>query len=187
MTAPERPGADPSAHDPAGQGPAANDPAAQGPATQGPATYDPATHDPGAVVTRVDHVGIAVTDLEAAVAFHRDVLGLRVVHDEVNAEQGVREVLLRGVDGGAAVQLLAPLGADSPVGRFLRSRGPGLQQLALAVPDVDAAADELRRRGVDVLYPQGRPGTDGSRVNFVHPRDAGGVLVELVEAPRRTP
>lgn len=136
---------------------------------------------PGAGVLALDHVGIAVTDLDAAVRLHRDVLGLTVVHDEVNEEQGVREVVLRGPGGGAGVQLLAPLTPDSPVARFLDRRGPGLQQLAYRVADVDAAAAALRGQGLEVLYEQGRPGTDGSRVNFVHPRDAGGVLVELVE------
>lgn len=137
-----------------------------------------------ALLLGVDHVGIAVPDLDAAVAFHRDVLGLRVEHEEENAEQGVREAMLvagDGAPGDARVQLLAPLSPASTIARFLDRRGPGLQQLAYRVRDVEAAADLLRSRGLRLLYDGARRGTAGSRVNFVHPADAGGVLVELVE------
>lgn len=131
----------------------------------------------------VDHVGIAVADLDDAIAWYDRTFGLRVVHQEVNEEQGVREAMLQVSDDIAAtqVQLLAPLRPDSPIGRFLERAGPGIQQLAYRVDDIDAASAALRERGVELLYDQARSGTGGSRVNFIHPRDAGGVLVELVE------
>lgn len=136
------------------------------------------------LVTAIDHVGIAVPDLDAAIAFHREHFGLEVVHQEVNEEQGVREAMLRapGDDGaGAAVQLLAPLTPESTIAKFIGRSGPGLQQLAYRVSDVDAAADALRAKGLRLLYESAKRGTSDSRVNFVHPKDAGGVLVELVE------
>ncbi|GGJ83610.1 methylmalonyl-CoA epimerase [Pilimelia anulata] len=132
-------------------------------------------------IRRVDHVGLAVPDLDAAIDFHERVLGLRCVHREVNEEQGVAEAMLAAGDGSTAVQLLAPLGPESTIARFLDRRGPGLQQLAYTVADVDAACAVLRGRGVRLLYDAPRRGTGGSRINFVHPADAGGVLVELVE------
>ncbi|WP_019814875.1 methylmalonyl-CoA epimerase [Saccharomonospora saliphila] len=134
-------------------------------------------------VTTIDHVGIAVADLDTAIAFHAEHFGLEVTHTEENDDQGVREAMLHapGDHDGPAVQLLAPLRPDSPIATFLDRQGPGLQQLAYRVTDVDAATAALRARGLRVLYPEARRGTAGSRVNFVHPKDAGGVLVELVE------
>lgn len=135
-------------------------------------------------VTAIDHVGIAVPDLDEAIAFYRDAFGLAAVHVEVNEEQGVREAMLRatGDDGsGTAVQLLAPLRPDSTIAKFLDTRGAGIQQLAYRVTDIDAASAALRARGLRLLFDQPRHGTADSRVNFVHPKDAGGVLVELVE------
>jgi methylmalonyl-CoA/ethylmalonyl-CoA epimerase len=135
-------------------------------------------------VIAIDHVGIAVPDLEKAIAFHRDTLGLELTHDEVNETQGTHEAMMRapGDDGtGAAVQLLAPLGPDSTIGKFIDRKGPGLQQLAYRVTDIDAATAALRDKGIRVLYDQPAHGTANSRVNFVHPKDAGGVLIELVE------
>jgi methylmalonyl-CoA/ethylmalonyl-CoA epimerase len=136
------------------------------------------------LVTAVDHVGIAVPDFDAAVHFYRTVFGLELVHEEINEEQGVREGMLRAPgDGGhgTAVQLLAPLTPTSTIAKFLDRRGPGLQQLAYRVSDIDEAMRVLRAAGVRLLYDTARRGTAGSKVNFVHPRDAGGVLVELVE------
>lgn len=135
-------------------------------------------------VTAIDHVGIAVPDLDAAIAFYRDNFGLESVHEEVNEEQGVREAMVRapGDSGtGTAVQLLAPLRADSAIGKFLDRQGPGLQQLAYRVSDIEAASTMLRDKGLRLLYAEPKRGTANSRVNFVHPKDAGGVLVELVE------
>src|SRR5262249_29992230 len=135
-------------------------------------------------VTAIDHVGIAVPDFEAAVEFYRMTFGLELAHEEINEEQGVREGMLRapGDPGtGAAVQLLAPLSPTSPIAKFLDRSGPGLQQLAYRVTDIDAAMTALRAAGVRLLYETSRRGTAGSRINFIHPKDAGGVLVELVE------
>lgn len=134
------------------------------------------------LVTAVDHVGIAVPDLDAAIAWYADTLGLHVTHAETNEEQGVREAMLSAPgDTGAAVQLLAPLRPDSPIGRFLDRNGPGVQQVAYRVTDVEVASAALRAKGLRLLYDTPRRGTAGSLVNFVHPRDAGGVLVELVQ------
>lgn len=131
---------------------------------------------------RVDHVGIAVADLDQAIRFYAETFGLRCVHEEANEEQGVREAMLAVGDGaGPRLQLLAPLRPDSAIAKFLDRNGPGLQQLAYTVADVEAAADALRAKGLRLLYDTPRRGTAGSRINFVHPKDAGGVLVELVE------
>jgi methylmalonyl-CoA/ethylmalonyl-CoA epimerase len=131
---------------------------------------------------KIDHVGIAVPDLDAAIAFYRDTFGILSVHEEVNEDQGVREAMLSAPgDSGTAVQLLAPLGPDTTIGRFLDRKGPGVQQVAVRVTDVEAAADALRAKGLRVLYEKARPGTAHSLTNFVHPKDAGGVLIELVE------
>ncbi|WP_336923310.1 methylmalonyl-CoA epimerase [Aquipuribacter sp. SD81] len=134
-------------------------------------------------VLGVDHVGVAVADLDEALRWYADVLGLVCTHRERNDEQQVEEAMVAapGAGGGAQVQLLAPTSATSPVARFLDRSGPGLQQLALRVVDVVAAAEHLRSRGVRVLDPQPRRGTAGSLVAFAHPKDCGGVLVELVQ------
>jgi methylmalonyl-CoA/ethylmalonyl-CoA epimerase len=137
--------------------------------------------------TAVDHVGVAVPDLDAAIAFYRDSFGMRLVHTERNEEQGVAEAMMAVGESGSCVQLLAPLTPESTIARFLDRSGPGLQQVAYRVQDVDAACATLRARGLRLLYDTPRRGTAGSRINFVHPKDAGGVLVELVEpaaAPR---
>ncbi|HEV2088436.1 MAG TPA: methylmalonyl-CoA epimerase [Cryptosporangiaceae bacterium] len=135
-------------------------------------------------ITRIDHVGIAVPDLDAALAFYAETFGLVNVHEERNEEQGVREAMLAppgAAPDAARIQLLAPLRSDSAIGRFLDRSGPGIQQLAYTVADLDAACAELRAKGIRLLYDRPRRGTAGSRINFVHPKDAGGVLVELVE------
>jgi methylmalonyl-CoA/ethylmalonyl-CoA epimerase len=133
-------------------------------------------------VTAVDHVGIAVPDLDEAIAWYSATFGLVATHTEANQEQGVREAMLSVPgDSGTAVQLLAPLRPDSPIGRFLDRSGPGIQQMAYRVVDIEASCAALRERGVRLLYDEPRRGTAGSRINFVHPRDAGGVLVELVQ------
>jgi len=139
---------------------------------------------PGHLFTCIDHVGIAVPDLDAATAMYRDKFGMEVVHEETNEEQGVREAMVAVGESGSCIQLLAPLSPDSTIAKFLDRSGPGMQQLAYRVEDVDAVSATLRDRGVRLLYDVPRRGTSGSRVNFVHPKDAGGVLIELVE-PRR--
>jgi methylmalonyl-CoA/ethylmalonyl-CoA epimerase len=131
--------------------------------------------------TAIDHVGIAVADLDEAIEFYRRAFGMSVVHEEVNEEQGVREAMLAVGNSGSCVQLLAPLRPDSPIGRFLDRNGPGIQQMAYRVDDVRRVAESLRAAGLRLLYDEPRRGTAGSLVNFVHPKDAGGVLIELVE------
>ncbi len=135
----------------------------------------------GSLFTAIDHVGIAVADFDSAVAFYAATFGLQVVHEEANEEQGVREAMLAVGEGQTQIQLLAPLRPDSAIARFLERSGPGLQQLAYRVADLDAVCATLRGRGVRLLYEEPRSGTAGSRINFVHPKDAGGVLIELVE------
>jgi methylmalonyl-CoA/ethylmalonyl-CoA epimerase len=131
--------------------------------------------------TAIDHVGVAVSDLEAAKAFYESTFGMRLVHEEVNEEQGVREAMMSVGESGSCVQLLAPLTPESTIATFLERSGPGVQQVAYRVENVEEASALLRQRGVRLLYDTPRRGTAGSRVNFVHPKDAGGVLVELVE------
>lgn len=137
-----------------------------------------------ALVTAIDHVGIAVADLDATIKWYHDHLGMIVLHEEVNEEQGVREAMLsvRGsAVGSAQIQLMAPLDETSTISKFLDKRGPGLQQLAYRVSDIDGLTDRLREQGVRLLYDKPRRGTADSRINFIHPKDAGGVLIELVQ------
>src|SRR3954463_2509894 len=136
---------------------------------------------PTELFTAIDHVGVAVPDYDAALDFYQRVFGMRLVHEEVNEEQGVREAMLAVGGSGSCVQVLAPLTPESTIARFLDRSGPGLQQVAYRVDDVDAVSAALRERGVRLLYDAPRRGTAGSRINFVHPKNAGGVLVELVE------
>jgi methylmalonyl-CoA/ethylmalonyl-CoA epimerase len=140
-------------------------------------------HEPAARVTAIDHVGIAVPDLDEAIEFYRDTFGLEVAAVEVNEEQGVREAMMRvpGDDGtGTAIQLLAPLSPDSTIGKFLAKRGPGLQQLAYRVADIDEASAGLRAGGIKAVFDEPKHGTENSRTQFIHPKATGGVLVELV-------
>lgn len=139
-------------------------------------------------IVAVDHVGIAVPDLDEAIAWYARTLGLEATHTETNEEQGVREAMLHAPDdpSGTAIQLLAPLSESSTIAKFIGRNGPGLQQVAYRVRDVEDTAAKLREKGVRLLYDQARRGTADSRVNFVHPKDAGGVLVELVQ-PRDDP
>ena len=134
--------------------------------------------------TKIDHVGIAVPDLDDAIAFYRDTFGIVSVHEEVNEEQGVREAMLAVGDGSTRIQLLAPLSDASTIAKFIDRNGPGVQQVAYTVEDLDAVSTTLRERGMRLLYDQPRRGTSDSRVNFVHPKDASGVLVELVQPAR---
>jgi methylmalonyl-CoA/ethylmalonyl-CoA epimerase len=136
--------------------------------------------------TELDHVGVAVPDLDAAIDFYARTFDMHVVHRETNEEQGIQEAMLAIGDSDSRLQLMAPLRPDSTIATFLDRRGPGLQQVAYRVDDVDAAAATLRERGLRLLYDEARRGTAGSRINFVHPKDAGGVLVELVE-PAKSP
>jgi methylmalonyl-CoA/ethylmalonyl-CoA epimerase len=136
---------------------------------------------PAELFTTIDHVGIAVPDLREAITFYELAFGITSVHEEINEEQGVHEAMLAVGDGTTRIQLLAPLTPESTIAKFIGRSGPGLQQLAFRVADVEAVSATLRERGLRLLYDEPRRGTAGSRVNFVHPKDAGGVLVELVE------
>lgn len=136
---------------------------------------------PEHLFTAIDHVGIAVPDLDAAIAFYRDTFGMQVLHEEINEEQGVREAMVGVGDSGSCIQLLAPIDEQSTIAKFLDRSGPGMQQLAYRVTDVEQVSRILRERGVRTLYDAPKRGTSDSRINFLHPKDAGGVLVELVE------
>jgi len=131
--------------------------------------------------TAIDHVGVAVNDIDEAIAFYRDTYGMSLLHEEVNEEQGVREAMMAVGSSGSCIQLLAPLSPESTIAKFLDRSGPGVQQVAYRVADVDAVSRTLRERGLRLLFEAPRRGTSNSRVNFIHPKDAGGILVELVE------
>lgn len=148
-----------------------------------PPVASAADHDTDIGLRRIDHIGIAVPDLDEAINFYQRAFGMRCVHIETNEEQGVREAMLAvgPTAAGGCVQLLAPLSPTSTIARFLDRQGPGVQQVAYTVADIDVACTKLRERGLRLLYEQPKRGTANSRINFVHPKDAGGVLVELVE------
>jgi len=132
------------------------------------------------VFGRIDHIGVAVGDLEEAVSLYSERLGMPLQHRETVEEQGVEAVLL-GV-GENHVELLRPLSADSAVGRYLERNGPGLHHVAYATDDIDRALDALRGAGLQLIDERPRTGIRSSRVAFVHPKSTGGVLTELVEA-----
>ena len=136
---------------------------------------------PAHLFVAIDHVGVAVPDLDEAIAFYRDTYGMRVAHEETNEEQGVREAMVAVGESGSFIQLLAPLSPESTIAKFLDRSGPGIQQMAYRVTDVEQVSAILRERGLRLLYDEPRRGTSDSRINFIHPKDAGGILVELVE------
>ena len=129
--------------------------------------------------TRIDHIGVAVTDIDAALALYEASYDMHLVHREVVAEQGVEAVLLDV--GENHVELLAPLGPDTPVGKFLAKRGPGIHHVAYQVADIDAELVRLAATGIELLDTTPRTGIRGSRVAFCHPRSTGGVLTEIVQ------
>jgi methylmalonyl-CoA epimerase len=131
---------------------------------------------------RVDHIGVAVEDLDAAIALHEEAYGMAVAHREVVEAQGVEAVLLDV--GENHVELLRPLNGETPVGRFLSKRGPGLHHVAYQVTDVQATLDTLRERGLRLIDEAPRTGIRGSRVAFLHPDSSGGVLTEIVQPPK---
>jgi methylmalonyl-CoA/ethylmalonyl-CoA epimerase len=131
------------------------------------------------MLDRIDHVGVAVEDLDAAIALYEGALGMPLVHRETVEEQGVEAVLLDVGDGH--VELLAPLGPDTPVGKFLAKRGPGLHHVAYAVSDIDATLASLKEQGVALIDESPRVGIRQSRVAFVHPKSTGSVLTEIVQ------
>jgi methylmalonyl-CoA/ethylmalonyl-CoA epimerase len=131
------------------------------------------------VLGRIDHIGVAVEDLDAAIALYRDTLAMELVHRETVEAQGVEAVLLDV--GDSHVELLRPLGPDTAVGRHLARRGPGLHHVAYGVGDIDAALESLRGAGVRLVDDAPRTGIRGSRVAFVHPASTGSVLTEIVQ------
>lgn len=138
------------------------------------------------MITRVDHIGIACRDLAASIAFYERTYGFTVFHQEVNEQQGVKEAMLRinGTDDGGStyLQLLEPLHAESPIAKFLEKNGEGVHHVAFGTADVAATTAGIVGKGVRSLYPEARRGSMGSSINFLHPKDAHGVLVELVQA-----
>jgi methylmalonyl-CoA/ethylmalonyl-CoA epimerase len=131
------------------------------------------------MLSTIDHVGVAVQDIDAALALYRDALGMPLVHRETVAEQGVDAALLDVGEGH--VELLQPLGPDTPVGKYLDRKGPGLHHVAYRVEDVDAALQALSGAGLRLIDEHPRSGIRGSRVAFVHPASTGGVLTEIVQ------
>lgn len=129
--------------------------------------------------SRIDHIGVAVEEIEPALELYRDSFELTLAHREVVADQGVEAVLLDV--GENHVELLAPLGADTPVGRFLAKQGPGLHHVAYQVADIDATLESLRQAGLQLIDQEPRTGIRGSRVAFMHPRATAGVLTEIVQ------
>ncbi|MEO3890199.1 MULTISPECIES: methylmalonyl-CoA epimerase [unclassified Nonomuraea] len=137
---------------------------------------------------RIDHIGIACRDLEEKIRLFSDTFDLTVVAREVNEEQGVKEAMLHisdGEGGGSYIQLLEPLSEDSPVGKFLTKRGEGVHHVAFGVRDVADAMGKINERGVRLLDERPRHGSMDSRIAFLHPKDVGGMLTELVQAARR--
>lgn len=143
------------------------------------------------MLDRIDHVGIACHDLTAKIAFYETVFDLSVVSRETHEDQGVREAMLRvsaGPAGASWIQLLEPLGPDTPVGKFLARRGEGIHHIGYGVADIAAALDAIGARGVRLIDRRPRHGSMGASIAFLHPADVGGVLTELVQAPdRETP
>ena len=130
-----------------------------------------------------DHVGVAVANLNEGITFYQNIFGAVLLHQEINSAQGVHEAMLSiGNTGNSTLQLLAPLTPESPIGKFLSKNGPGIQQLALTVKDLQAAMDAAVDLGIRVLNPVPVVGTKGALINFLHPKDCGGVLIELVQA-----
>ena len=130
---------------------------------------------------RIDHIGVATDDLDGALALYEGTLGMPVAHRETVESQGVEAVLLDVGDGH--VELLLPLGPDTPVGKYLERKGPGLHHVAYAVDDIERALGALKEAGIELIDSEPRVGIRESRVAFVHPKSTGGVLTEIVEPP----
>jgi methylmalonyl-CoA/ethylmalonyl-CoA epimerase len=128
---------------------------------------------------RVDHVGIAVRDLDAAVAFYEQAFGVKCSHREVVEEQGVEEAMFRV--GESWIQLLRPTGPDTPVGKYIEKRGEGVHHVGYGVSDLKAVLEHLKAEGLSLIDAEPRAGSRGTMVAFVHPKSVGGVLVELVQ------
>ena len=142
---------------------------------------------PSSPLTRIDHIGIACRNLDETVEFYRATYGFEVHHSEVNEEQGVREAMLKindTGDGGASyIQLLEPIREDSAIAKWMAKNGEGVHHIAFGTADVTTTTTDIVGKGIRSLYPEARRGSMGSSINFLHPKDAHGVLVELVQAP----
>jgi methylmalonyl-CoA/ethylmalonyl-CoA epimerase len=136
------------------------------------------------MLDRIDHIGVATDDLDGALALYEGSLGMPVAHREIVESQGVEAVLLDVGEGH--VELLRPLGPDTPVGKYLAKKGPGLHHVAYAVADIDATLEQLKEAGIDLIDSEARVGIRGSRVAFLHPKATGGVLTEIVEPAEGT-
>jgi methylmalonyl-CoA/ethylmalonyl-CoA epimerase len=136
------------------------------------------------MLERIDHVGVAVADLEAAISLYERDFGMRLAHRETVEAQGVEAVLLDVGEGH--IELLRPLGPDTAVGRFLDRKGPGMHHVAYSVDDIEAALAQLRSAGLELIDAEPRPGIRGSRVAFLRPQSTGGVLTEIVEPARES-
>jgi len=149
------------------------------------------TSENSSVLTRIDHVGIAVPSLEEAIALYEATFGLKVVARETHEDQGVHEAMLVVHDGrdsatalgGSYLQLLEPTRPDSPVGKFLDAKGPGVHHIGYGVRDVATALEEIGGKGIRLVDQRPRHGSMGASIAFLHPKDLGGVLTELVQAP----
>jgi len=131
------------------------------------------------MLDHIDHIGLAIADLDEALHIWRDILGLTVTHDETVPEQGTRVLFLHG--GNADIELLVSLGEETPVGKFLQKRGPGIHHICFAVPNLEAALAECKARGLQLIDETPRIGAKGKRLAFIHPKSAHGVLIELCE------
>ena len=132
------------------------------------------------MLSRIHHVGVAVADLDVAIELYRSAFGAELLHRTVNEEEGLEAAFMRTGDG--EVELMRATRDDSPVGKFLAKRGPGLHHVAYAVSDIDGALDQARKAGLQLIDETPRRGMHGTRIAFIHPKSAGGVLTELVEA-----
>jgi methylmalonyl-CoA/ethylmalonyl-CoA epimerase len=134
------------------------------------------------VLSRIHHVGVAVADLDESIRMYESVFGAQTVHRAVNEKDGLEAAFVRTGEG--EVELMSALREDSPVGKFLAKRGPGLHHVAFAVPDIEQALAEARAAGVELIDSEPRVGMHGTRIAFLHPKSMGGVLTELVEVGR---
>ncbi len=133
---------------------------------------------------RLHHVGLAVTDLEESITLYRDAFGAELIDRQRNEKEGLEAAFLKV--GDAELELMAPLRADSPVGKFVAKRGPGMHHVAFGVSDLDRSIGEARDAGLELIDHEPRVGMHGSRIAFIHPKSMGGVLTELVEYPAKS-
>jgi methylmalonyl-CoA/ethylmalonyl-CoA epimerase len=132
----------------------------------------------------VNHIAIAVRNIEDAEKLYESALGLKVAHREVVEEQGVRASMLETAAGDTTIELLEPIGKHSPIHKFLEKRGEGIHHICFKVDDIESALERLKKQGIRLINEAPRPGVDGTRVAFLHPKALNGVLIELAELPK---